>query len=111
MKRKNSCKVMILTMLIRTMLREFLNRTGDYERFVGNLRDSCGVVRYLLSELSSPDGGIPNVINHAFLWSETPERHSYWSHLDITWREFVEKIFTSESLRDYFGISMQELYS
>lgn len=113
----NKYKVMALSMLIRTRLREFLDRTKDYTGFRANLGTHDGrhpahsVVWYLFRTFDgrySPENIIPELINSAFLWCETPEGHTHWSDLDHTWRKFVRKMLTSESLRDYLGISTQE---
>ena len=108
MKRKNGCKAMILTMFIRTKLREFLDRTGDYGRFTKNLWWCGGVLRYLLYEVSLIDDRIPELIDYAFQWSDTPEGYNHWAKLHQDWRKFASKMLASESLRNYFGISARK---
>lgn len=113
----NKYKVMALSMFIRARLREFLDRTKDYARFRANLGTHYGshpahsVVWYLFRKFDSiygPEYIIPEVINYAFLWDDTPEGHGHWSILDHTWRKFARKMLASESLREYLEISTQE---
>lgn len=117
----NNYKLIALSMLIRTRLREFLDRTKDYARFRANLDTHNGrhpahsVVWYLFSEFEryrfsseSVKNVIPAVINDAFLWCGTPEGHEYWSNLHYAWMEYVRNMPLSKSAIDYFGISTQE---
>ena len=35
-------------------------------------------------------GSNPDMIAHAFVWENTPEKHEYWRTIDILWKEFLE---------------------
>ena len=115
---KNSCKAMTLAMLIRTRLREFLDRAKDYTGFRANLGTHYGrhpahsVVWYLFWKFNtyslSLENILPEVINDAFLWCDTPEGHEYWSYVDSAWRKFIREVLASESLKDYLGLTTQE---
>lgn len=59
-------------------------------RFENNFREqrsnnSAGVLEFLHRLGSNPD-----MIAHAFVWEDTPEKHEYWRTIDILWKEFLE---------------------
>lgn len=60
-------------------------------RFENNFREqrsnnSAGVLEFLHRLGSNPD-----MIAHAFVWEDTPEKHEYWRMIDILWKEFLEE--------------------
>ena len=115
---KNNCKAIILAMFIRARLMEFLGLTDDYTGFKANLSSHHGrhpahsVVWYLFWKFNAHshclENILPEVINDAFLWRDTPEGHEYWSHIDEAWRQYVRNMPLSESAMGYFGINTRE---
>ena len=46
-----------------------------------------------------------NLINNAFVWEETKERHDFWSKFNARWREII--LFSSKKSLDYLTSNIE----
>ena len=57
-----------------------------FENNFRKLRPGSSVMRFLSSLGLSPD-----MIESAFSWEDTPEKHEYWRTIDILWKRFLKR--------------------